>query len=57
MMRQQLEISSQLDNLNGAGDVQVDSFEQSSTQTNNCQLFDNCINVAGNTLAIARRRQ
>jgi hypothetical protein len=41
-----------LDNTNGAGDVQVDSFEQSNTQANNCQLFDDCINVAGNTLAI-----
>ena len=42
-----------VDNLNGAGDVQVDSFEQASTQANDCQLFDNCINVAGNILAIA----
>ena len=40
-------------NLNGAGDVQVDSFEQSSTQTNDCQLFDDCTNVAGNALVIA----
>ena len=42
-----------VDNLNGAGDVQVDSFEQASTQANDCQLFDNCINIAGNILAIA----
>jgi hypothetical protein len=40
-------------NLNGAGDVLVDNFEQASTQANTCTLFDNCINVAGNALAIA----
>ena len=40
-------------NLNGAGDVQVDSFEQTSTQANDCTLFDDCTNVAGNALVIA----
>ena len=43
----------EVDNLNGAGDVQVDNFEQASTQANDCQLFDDCINVAGNALEIA----
>jgi hypothetical protein len=37
----------------GAADVQVDSFEQASTQANDCTLFDDCTNVAGNALVIA----